>query len=108
MPGTYQDALSHCARRRLPRLLIPSQADCEIGLEDGGDVGRPDPGAVTPEVDDLTVGGVEGAGLAGVPALAQGEVVASGFDLRLCRVVVRQRADRLAIDQDLKPSSPKL
>jgi hypothetical protein len=37
------------------------QADPEVRLADRGDVGRPNSGTVTPEVDDLTVNGVEDA-----------------------------------------------
>jgi hypothetical protein len=99
--------LGKYALREQARLFVV-KADLEVGHDDGDDVGRPDPGAITPEVDDLTVGGVKAAGSARAPAVVQHEAVASSFDLDLNRFVVRERADGLGIEGDLKPSWSKL
>ncbi len=95
-------------RVRRGRGLFAIERDGEARPHHGGEVHRPHPDPVAAKTDGFTFGGLERALMARVSAFVHSYRVASGFDGCLERLMVRHRADRLAVHHDVEPAPSEL
>ena len=96
-PTNRRPALSDGALIRGPRLLA-MERECQTGNDEGQEKDRQDALSAASEGDDLTLGGVEGLGPAGVSAVADLQGVTSGFDRYVDGLVQFHGSGRLAVD----------
>src|ERR1700677_428361 len=88
-------------------LLVPER-ECQVGLEEGGEIDGPDPRATTTKVDRFSAGRVKGMQATGVATRLDLQSVMPWLSGHLDPLVRVDRSDVVAVEADAERATSKL